>query len=144
MTMANGEKMSAASMSAAAGGPAALAAATHQAEAVPIMSGAVQVEVIAEGKKGPEGTLHDDFTVTNYHVKVGEPVTLRIDNTDTVTHSITAPEAGVSINAAPGTHGYTLLVKKAGDFEWHCSWPCDPWSMEHLGYMRGVIVATPS
>ena len=78
------------------------------------------------------------------HVTVGQPVTLRIDNTDTVPHSITSPEAGVSIVAEPGTHGYTLLVNQAGRFEWHCICPCDPWSMEHVGYMRGFIAATAS
>ena len=104
----------------------------------------IDVEVIPEGKKGPEGKMHDDFTVTEFHVTVGQPVTLRIDNTDTVPHSITSPEAGVSIVAEPGTHGYTLLVNQAGKFEWHCIYPCDPWSMEHVGYMRGFITATPS
>ena len=104
----------------------------------------IDVEVIPEGKKGPEGKMHDDFTVTEFHVTVGQPVTLRINNTDTVPHSITSPEAGVSIVAEPGTHGYTLLVNQAGKFEWHCMFPCDPWSMEHIGYMRGSITATAS
>jgi hypothetical protein len=104
----------------------------------------INLEVIAEGKKGPESKMHDDFTVTEFHVTVGQPVTLRIDNTDTVPHSITSPEAGVNIVAEPGTHGYTLLVNQAGKFEWHCVFPCDPWSMAHIGYMRGTITATPS
>jgi plastocyanin len=104
----------------------------------------IEVKVVAEGKKGPDGKLHDDFTVTEFHVTVGQPVTLRIDNTDTVPHSITSPEAGVNIVASPGTHGYTLLVTKPGRFEWHCMFPCDPWSMAHIGYMRGFITATRS
>jgi hypothetical protein len=104
----------------------------------------IELKVIAEGKKGPEGKLHDDFTVTELHVTVGQPVTLRIDNTDTVPHSITSQEAGVNIVAMPGTHGYTLLVNKAGKFEWNCMYPCDPWAMAHVGYMRGFITATPS
>ncbi|HEX8976145.1 MAG TPA: cupredoxin domain-containing protein [Solirubrobacteraceae bacterium] len=102
----------------------------------------IGLKVIASGKKGPDGKLHDDFTVTEFHVTVGQPLTLRIDNTDTVPHSITSPEAGVSIVLAPGTHDYTLLVKQAGKFEWHCVFPCDPWSMAHVGYMRGFITAT--
>jgi len=102
----------------------------------------IELKVIASGKKGPDGKLHDDFTVTDFHVTVGDPVTLRIDNTDTVPHSITSPEAGVSIVVLPGTHDYTLLVKQAGKFEWHCVFPCDPWSMAHVGYMRGFITAS--
>jgi Cupredoxin-like domain len=104
----------------------------------------IDVEVIPEGKKGPEGKMHDDFTVTDFHVTVGQPVTLRIDNTDTQPHTISSSEAGVYIIAEPGTHGYTLLVDKAGKFEWHCEFPCDPWSMAHGGYMRGFITATAS
>jgi heme/copper-type cytochrome/quinol oxidase subunit 2 len=80
--------------------------------------------------------------VTDFHVTVAQPVTLRIDNTDTVPHSITSPAAGVSIIVLPGTHDYTLLVNQAGKFEWHCVFPCDPWSMAHVGYMRGFITAT--
>jgi hypothetical protein len=102
----------------------------------------IELNVIASGKKGPDGKLHDDFTVTEFHVTVGQPLTLRIDNTDTVPHSITSPEAGVNIIVLPGTRDYTLLVKQAGKFEWHCVFPCDPWSMAHVGYMRGFITAT--
>jgi hypothetical protein len=102
----------------------------------------IELKVIASGKKGPDGKLHDDFTVSEFHVTVGQAVTLRIDNTDTVPHSITSPEAAVSIIVLPGTHDYTLLVKRAGKFEWHCAFPCDPWSMAHAGYMRGFITAT--
>ncbi len=104
----------------------------------------VDLKVIPEGKKGPEGQLHDNFTVTEFHVSVGQPVTLQIDNTDTAVHSITSQEAGVSILVQPGTHDYTLVVEKPGRFEWHCILPCDPWSMERVGYMRGFITATAS
>ncbi len=104
----------------------------------------LDLEVIPEGRKGPEGQLHDNFTVTDFHVEVGQRVTLHIDNTDTAVHSITSQEAGVNIVVQPGTHDYTLVVERAGKFEWHCAFPCDPWSMERLGYMRGFITATES
>jgi hypothetical protein len=48
----------------------------------------------------------------------------------------------VSIIVLPGTHDYTLLVKQAGKFEWRCVFLCDPWSMAHVGYMRGFITVT--
>jgi hypothetical protein len=102
----------------------------------------VNLKVIPEGKKGPEGTLHDEFTVTEFNVTVGQPVTLRIDNTDNTVHSITSAEAGVNIVVRPGTHNYTLDVSKAGKFEWNCTFPCDPWAMAHTGYMAGYITAT--
>jgi Cupredoxin-like domain len=119
------------------------AATVAAAAAVPTEAAkVVNLKVIPEGKKGPEGTLHDDFTVTEFNVKVGKPVTLRIDNTDNTAHSITSAEAGVNIVVQPGTHDYTLKVSKAGKFEWNCAYPCDPWSMAHTGYMAGYITAT--
>jgi hypothetical protein len=39
-------------------------------------------------------------------------------------------------------HTYTLLVRKAGRFQWLCMMPCDPYSMAHDGYMRGYITAS--
>jgi hypothetical protein len=120
---------------------------TRPATQVVKVSGAdVQPEVylsVTPGiKPGPDGKLHDAFSVTNFYTHVGQPVKLVINNTDTVDHSITSASAGVSIIAKPGTHTYTLLVRKAGRFEWMCMMPCDPYSMSHLGYMRGYITAS--
>jgi len=90
-------------------------------------------------KPGPDGQLHDAFSVTSFEVRAGQPVKLVIDNTDNATHSITSPEAGVNILVKPGTHTYTLIVHKQGVFTWYCKMPCDPYSMAHMGYMRGTI-----
>jgi plastocyanin len=92
-------------------------------------------------KPGPDGQLHDAFSVTNFYVKAGQPIKLVINNTDTAEHSITAMGAGVNIVVKPGTHTYTLLVKHQGRFEWMCTYPCDPYSMAHIGYMRGYITS---
>jgi uncharacterized cupredoxin-like copper-binding protein len=92
-------------------------------------------------KPGPDGKLHDAFSVTNFTVRAGQPVKLVIDNADTVDHSITAMGAGVNIVARPGVHSYTLIVQKQGKFMWMCMQPCDPFSMSHLGYMRGYITS---
>ena len=102
----------------------------------------VDLKVIPEYKKGPEGEKHDAFTTTEFVVRKGQPQELRIDNTDSVPHSITSPDAGVNIVVAPGTHTYTLLVKKAGRFLWFCAFRCDEWAMQHTGYMSGYITAT--
>jgi hypothetical protein len=93
-------------------------------------------------KPGADGKLHDAFSVTNFYVHAGQPIKLVIDNTDTAAHSIVAPGTGVSIMVKPGTRTYTLLVRKAGRFQWFCGMPCDPYSMAHDGYMRGFITAS--
>lgn len=102
---------------------------------------AVYLTVSPELKPGPDGKLHDAFSVTNFEVHAGQPVKLVINNTDSSPHSITSPDAGVNIVVRPGTHTYTLLVRKTGRFDWFCDQGCDPYAMSHLGYMRGTITS---
>lgn len=102
----------------------------------------VDVKIIPEYKKGPEGKKHDAFTITNFKVEVSKPTTLRIDNTDEAPHSITSPEAGVNIIAQPGIHVYKLIINKKGKFRWYCMLPCDNWAMQNLNFMSGYIIAT--
>jgi len=116
--------------------------AAAQIAALPPVASTVALKVIPEGKLGPEGEKHDEFTVTEFAVQAGQPQQLRIDNTDEVPHSITAPEAGVNIVVMPGIHTYTLLVKKPGRFIWFCTFRCDEWAMEHPGYMSGYITVS--
>ncbi|MDE3133644.1 MAG: cupredoxin domain-containing protein [Acidobacteriota bacterium] len=92
-------------------------------------------------KPGPDGKLHDAFSVNNFEVRAGQPVKLVIDNTDSSPHSITSPAAGVNIVVRPGMHTYTLLVQRSGVFQWYCNYPCDPYAMMHDGYMRGTITS---
>jgi plastocyanin len=116
--------------------------AAEQAAALPPVAKVVDLSVIAEYKRGPEGEKHDAFTTTEFAVRAGQPQELRIDNTDTVPHSITSPEAGVKIVVMPGTHTYTLLVKQPGRFLWFCTFVCDEWAMQHPGYMSGYITVS--
>ena len=116
--------------------------AAAQAAALPPAAKLVDLKVIAAYKRGPEGEKHDAFTTTEFTVRAGQPQQLRIDNTDSVPHSITAPEAGVKIIVMPGTHTYTLLVKQPGTFLWFCTFVCDEWAMQHPGYMSGYITAS--
>ena len=102
----------------------------------------VDLSVIPEYKRGPEGEKHDAFTATDFAVHAGEPQQLKIDNTDDVPHSITAPEAGINIVVMPGVHTYTLLVKQPGKYVWFCAFVCDEWAMANPGYMRGYITAS--
>ena len=106
----------------------------------------VSLKVIPGGKLGPDGKMHDEFTTTEYSVKVGQRLELRIDNTDEGEHSITSPVIGVNIIVKPGKHTYELVVKEKGRFSWFCVIPCDSetngWAMQHAGYMGGYITAT--
>jgi heme/copper-type cytochrome/quinol oxidase subunit 2 len=108
----------------------------------PAVQPTVDLTVSPEIKPGADGKLHDAFSVTNFYVHAGQPIKLVINNTDDAAHSIVAPSAGVSITVKPGTHTYTLIVRKAGRFQWFCGMPCDPYSMAHDGYMRGFITAS--
>jgi plastocyanin len=122
--------------------PGTAASGTSTSSAVPTT---VKLKVIPSSKRGPDGKIHDAFTVTNFAVHVGQPVKLTIDNTDNQPHSITSPAAGVSIVVKPGTHTYTLVVDKSGRFLWYCAYPCDSdahgWAMTHPGFMSGYITA---
>lgn len=102
----------------------------------------VYLSVSPNIRPGSDGQLHDAYSITNFTAHVGVPLKLVINNTDTVDHSITSPDAGVNITVRPGKHTYTLLVNKPGRFVWFCRFPCDPFSMSHPGYMRGYITAT--
>lgn len=102
----------------------------------------IKTTIIPEGKKGPEGEKHDVYTVTNFNVKVGQPLKLVIDNTDETSHSVTSPIAGVDVVAPPGVHTYTVVITKAGKFPWACVIPCDNWAMQHAGYMAGYFNVT--
>jgi heme/copper-type cytochrome/quinol oxidase subunit 2 len=106
----------------------------------------VSLKILGAYKPGPDGKKHDAFTTTEFAVHVGEPLTLRIDNTDDVPHSITSPVAGVNITIQPGVHDYKMTVNEKGRFQWFCVIPCDSdakgWAMEHAGFMAGYITAT--
>jgi hypothetical protein len=100
---------------------AASQAAAQLAAGLPPIAKVVSLSVTPEYKLGPEGEKQDAFTVTEFSVRAGQPRELRIDNTDTVPHSITAPEGGINIVIMPGTHTYTLLAKQTGRFLWFCT-----------------------
>jgi plastocyanin len=114
-------------------------AAAEQLAGLPSVAKAVHLSIIAEYKRGPEGEKHDAFTTTEFTVRAGQPQELRIDNTDSVPHSITAPEAGINLVVKPGIHTYTLLINRPGRYVWFCVYVCDEWAMEHPGYMKGYI-----
>jgi uncharacterized cupredoxin-like copper-binding protein len=121
--------------------PAAVAAA-----AAPAAVETLETKIAPGWKQGPDGKQHDAFTQTEFAVKVGETVHLRVDNTDEGEHSITAPQLGVNILIKPGVHTYTFVVHRAGRFQWFCLVPCDDdasgWAMRNSGFMSGYITAS--
>jgi hypothetical protein len=117
-----------------------------QAQAATSRSQVLDVTIRPESKLGLDGKRHDAYSQTEFAVKAGRPLTLRIDNTDAQPPSITSAAAGVEIIALPGTHDYSLLVKSPGRYAWRCMIVCDTgatgWAMTHAGYMSGYITAT--
>lgn len=127
--------------------PPASSAATGTATSTPKPAvETVSLKIVPEGRLGPDGKKHDYYTKTEFAVKVGQRLDLRIDNTDEGEHSITSPEIGVNIIVKPGIHTYQLVVREKGRFSWFCVIPCDSnangWAMQHAGYMSGYITAT--
>jgi Cupredoxin-like domain len=124
--------------------PATSATASSAASKVP--AELISLKVIPAGKLGPDKIMHDAYTKTEFAVKVGQELELKIDNTDEGEHSITSPEIGVNIVVKPGVHTYRIVVKEKGRFSWFCVIPCDDqangWAMQHAGYMSGYITAT--
>jgi plastocyanin len=98
------------------------------------------------GKKGPEGKWHDAYLPASFTVKPGQRVTLSVKNYDDMKHSFTSTGLGVNAvipagsetKAGEATVSFTA-PSKAGEYEWWCALPCDPWSMSHKGFMRGEV-----
>jgi len=124
--------------------PATASTPTGAAATLPTKT--ISLKVIAGGKLGPDKIKHDTLTKTEFAVKVGQKLDLKIDNTDEGEHSITSPQIGVNIIIKPGLHTYELVVKEKGRFSWFCVIPCDDtangWAMQHAGFMSGYITAT--
>lgn len=127
-------------------GIAAPAASSTAGAAASVPPKLISLKVIPSGKLGLDKLKHDVYTKTEFAVKVGQTLELKIDNTDEGEHSITSPEIGVNIVVKPGIHTYELVVKEKGRFSWFCVIPCDTeangWAMLHAGYMGGFITAT--
>lgn len=101
---------------------------------------------VEHGRRGPDGTWHDAGLPAVYGVRAGARVTVTLLNYDTSPHSFTAPGLGVDQIVAGGsptnpsrtTFTYTA-PSRPGRYAWWCKFPCDPWAMTHVGYMRGYV-----
>ena len=112
------------------------------------------------GFVGPDKAHHDTMVPSSLVLRKGVPVTLTIINFDDMNHSITAPGLGINIIVQPGvdrpdgsvaarTTTFTFTPHQAGEFRWHCVFPCDMpshWAMsadydgpDRDGFMAGII-----
>jgi plastocyanin len=98
------------------------------------------------GKKGSDGNWHDAFLPADFSVKAGATVHVVVENYDDAEHSFTAPDLGMNVTIPGGSETKASVTNftfrapaKAGSYEWFCAIPCDPWAMNHDGFMRGVV-----
>lgn len=100
------------------------------------------------GKKGPDGNWHDAFLPADFSVRAGAPVTVTVYNYDDAAHSFSSRDLGIDqiVPAgdanSPSQTTFTFTPTRSGAFEWYCYPACDPWAMDHNGYMRGVVNVT--
>ncbi len=99
-----------------------------------------------KAKKGPDGNWHDAFLPANFSVEAGDTVHVTVYNYDDMPHTFTSADMGVNEKIAAGSEEkpsettFTFTApQKSGSYEWFCALPCDPWAMNHIGYMRGRV-----
>lgn len=99
-------------------------------------------------KKGSDGKWHDAYLPAAFSVKVGQKVVVTIQNLDGAPHTFTSTKLGLNVlvKAASGGHPavttFTFRAPKVGTYTWTCLANCDPWAMNHLGFMKGRILVT--
>lgn len=114
------------------------------------------------GKKGSDGKWHDAYLPASFTVHKGVKVVVTVMNYDDMPHSFTATKGlftlkGKKLNATiraakdieskneeteklkPTKTTFTFIARKRGKFLWYCALPCDPWSMTHIGFMKGYV-----
>lgn len=102
-----------------------------------------------EGRKGPDGNWHDAFLPADFSVSAGATVRVTVYNYDDMPHSFTADQLGTNVTIPGGSEDKPSVTtftfrapQRAGSYEWYCAMPCDPWAMNHDGYMRGRVTVT--
>ncbi|MHB1571920.1 MAG: cupredoxin domain-containing protein, partial [Solirubrobacteraceae bacterium] len=98
------------------------------------------------GKLGPDGDWHDAFLPASFSFHAGATVHVTVYNYDDMPHSFTSQSLGVNRVIAAGSAGAPAKVtftfrapSRTGRYEWWCALPCDPYSMNTVGFMRGFV-----
>jgi plastocyanin len=101
------------------------------------------------GRKGADGKWHDAMLPASFTVAPGQRVEVTVYNHDDGAHTFTAPTLGVNAKIPGGTeksphvtHFTFRAPMKAGRYLWYCMMPCDPYSMAHVGFMRGYVTVS--
>jgi plastocyanin len=112
-------------------------------------------------KLGPDGKKHDTFfTTDSTNLKVGDKVTIMVENFDDMPHGMVFDGLGINavVKAGTGddtatTSTFSFTATKAGTFRWYCPLPCDTdqgmWAMMadstgpgKMGFMAGTIAVS--
>jgi plastocyanin len=120
------------------------------AQAQPVKSQTLVIKTSEEhARKGPEGQWHDAFLPASFSVSAGQRVDVTVYNYDEGEHSFTSPAMGLNVTfegggeSSPHRSTFSFVApRKVGRYEWFCAYPCDPWSMAHIGYMRGYVTVS--
>lgn len=101
------------------------------------------------GMYGGTGKVQDAYSPAYFAVPAGTEIHVTVINYDTGWHTFTSPVLGLNVWVRPaGTHPstttFTFTAPKSGYFEWFCNLPCNPYSMQHPGYMEGEVHAVRS
>lgn len=115
---------------------------------------AVSLQVVMKsgaehGKLASDGRYHTAALPANLAVKAGDRVTVTVLNYDSAPHTFTSQQLNVNAiiragsASSPSKTTFTFSAPAtAGQYLWYCSLPCDPFSMTHIGYMRGYVVVS--
>jgi plastocyanin len=96
-------------------------------------------------KKDANGKWHDAYLPAAFSVRTGDKVVVTIRNYDPAPHTFTAKKLGLNVVIKPGSAAhpsvmtFTFTAPKAGRYTWQCLANCDPWAMNHLGFMKGLV-----
>lgn len=98
------------------------------------------------GMYGATGQVQDAFSPAYFAVPAGKTVHVTIVSYDPAWHTFTSPALGVNVwirpaGAHPSSTTFSFTTPRKGYFEWFCDVPCDGYSMQAPGYMKGEIHA---
>lgn len=98
------------------------------------------------GMYGGTGQVQDAFSPAYFAVPAGKTVHVTIVSYDPAWHTFTSPALGLNVwirpaGSHPSTTTFSFTTPSKGYFEWFCDVPCDGYSMQAPGYMKGEIHA---
>lgn len=96
-------------------------------------------------EKGPDGQWHDAVIPGNFMIHAGDKVTMTVYNYDDMPHTFTSTDLSVNQTIPAGSENapsktmITFTAPAAGQYQWWCALPCDPYSMSTDGLMKGMV-----